>query len=647
MPEIMAERYESGRYNTNPACDAMYSRALERISPGGGSAAQAGSQGSYANGRLNPTQLQAVGGSVAAHGRGSSAEQVYAQQTDKPNHVHVTVGESRLGWVWRVFTFVVVCAGTLYVVSAGLSMFLDSSGMLRKAGGAQNAEVKPQQQKARFSDVKGVDEAKDELQEVVDFLRSPDKYTKLGGKLPKGVLMIGPPGTGKTLLARAVAGEAGVPFFYMSGSEFDEVYVGVGARRVRELFQVAKAKGPSIIFIDEIEAVGGKRNSRDSSYHMQTLNQMLTEMDGFDQSSGVVVIGATNFPELLDKALMRPGRFDRQINIPLPDVRGRVDILKHYTRNMKIDGNVDQMKIARGTPGFSGADLENLINQAAVQASKLGNSKVTMSELEWSKDRIMMGAERKSMVMSQHEKLLTAYHESGHTLVGFFTGACDPLYKVTIMPRGHALGITSSLPAMDQVSLTKEQCIARIDMWMGGKIAEELIFGADRVTTGCSNDLEGATNMAYSMVMRYGFSETLGPIAVDPRSYQSLSPDTKTKIEVEVRKILEDGQARARVLLTDRRQELERLALGLMKYETLSRDEVERVIEGEELEGKLAVSPSAGVKMPPAAPPASSSGPGGDSGGAGEKSEGDGGGDGGKPEPKPTATPMPEPAAGS
>ncbi|KAI9654440.1 MAG: ATP-dependent zinc metalloprotease FTSH 4, mitochondrial [Alyxoria varia] len=653
MPEILAERYETGRYATNPACDAMYSRALERMSQSGGSAAQGGRTGSFAQqGRLSPTQLQAVGSSAAAHHYGSSAEQVHPQQGDKPNHVHVTIGETKFGWAWKILTFGLVVGGVLYAVSAALSIFLDSSGIMKKVGGTQNAEVKPQQQKARFSDVKGVDEAKDELQEVVDFLKSPDKYNKLGGKLPKGVLMIGPPGTGKTLLARAVAGEAGVPFFYMSGSEFDEVYVGVGARRVRELFQAAKSRAPAIIFIDEIEAVGGKRNSRDSSYHMQTLNQMLTELDGFDQSTGVVFIAATNFPQMLDKALTRPGRFDRQINIPLPDVRGRVDILKHYTRNMKIEGDVDQTTIARATPGFSGADLENLINQAAVQASKLGNKKVTMKDMEWSKDRIIMGAERKSMVMQPREKVNTAYHEAGHTLVGIYTGACDPLYKVTIMPRGHALGATFNLPDMDRVSMTKEEMIAQIDLAMGGKMAEELIYGADKVTTGSGNDLESATRIAYGMVMNYGFSETLGPIAVDRQSYQTLSPDTKSQIEVEVRKILEEGQRRAKTLLTERRKELELLAQALMKYETLSKDEVEKVIQGEELKDKLAVLPDADVKIPPSA--SSSSGPGGSSPGAGEtdaeaggdKSGGKEGESSGGSKPKPKPNPFPEPAAG-
>lgn len=591
MPQILVERYETGRYATNAACDAMYYRALERMGQSGAGAqmahgaqmgAQSSSQGLQG---MASEQYNAMKGAIASSRGGSAGNFRQGQQGTgaRSSPMHVVVDESGRSYIFRAVKFILVFGLVGYISLCLISFAFEASGVFRKAGGSQNAEVKPEEQKTRFADVKGCDEAIEELQEVVDFLRNPDKYNNLGGKLPKGVLMVGPPGTGKTLLARAVAGEAGVPFFYMSGSEFDEVYVGVGAKRVRELFTNAKSKAPAIVFIDELDAVGGKRNERDAAYHMQTLNQMLTELDGFDQTSGVVFIGATNFPQMLDKALTRPGRFDRQVVVPLPDVRGRMAILKHHMRDMQIDAKMDVSAIARGSSGFSGADLENLVNQAAVHASKNSAKKVGMADLDWARDRIIMGAEKKTMVIQEKDKLMTAYHEAGHALMGHFTVGTDPLYKVTILPRGHALGVTHFMPDLDKVSQSKRECLAQIDMAMGGKVAEELIYGAEYVTSGCSSDLTNATHIAYAMVKEWGMSDVLGSIAFDDRMYASLSAETKHKVEAEVRRILDESQDRARKLLGEKKGELELLARGLMKHETLTREEMGKVIVGEAL----------------------------------------------------------------
>lgn len=596
MPEILAERYETGRYATNPSCDALYSRAVERIGSGAGGGAVVGNLAA-----LNPGTTEAVTRAVAAYARGGSAARVKqgtAGNGTSSSPVHVIVEEARGSMVWKVVRFVMIYGLVGYFALVILTLAIEATGLFRKVGGANNQEVKPEQQKQRFQDVKGCDEAIEELQEIVDFLKSPDKYNQLGGKLPKGVLMVGPPGTGKTLLARAVAGEAGVPFFYMSGSEFDEVYVGVGAKRVRELFAAAKAKAPAIVFIDELDAVGGKRNERDAAYHMQTLNQMLTELDGFDQTSGVVFIAATNFPQMLDKALTRPGRFDRQVVVGLPDVRGRIAILEQKVKNMQIGTDVDFAVIARGTPGFSGADLENLVNQAAVHASKKGARKVDMSSMDWAKDRIIMGAEKRSAVIQEKDKIMTAYHEAGHALVAMFTQGADPLYKCTIMPRGQALGVTHYMPEIDRVSMNKQEFKAWIDICMGGKIAEELIYGEEGVSSGCSNDLSKATNVAFSMVTEYGMSDKLGSIAFTDNIYKTLSPETKQTIEDEVRRFLDEGLERARTLLREKNNELHLLAKALLKYETLSKDEIEKVVRGETLPEKLTTLPGTKIKVP-------------------------------------------------
>ncbi|KAG6909717.1 hypothetical protein DXG01_015919 [Tephrocybe rancida] len=432
-----------------------------------------------------------------------------------------------------------------------LAVLLENSGFM-KAGPRQSQFEPTEGKTVKFTDVHGVDEAKEELADVVQFLKDPTAFASLGGKLPKGVLLTGPPGTGKTLLARAVAGEAGVPFFFASGSDFEEMFVGVGAKRVRELFAAARKKEPSIIFIDELDAVGGKRSNRDSQYMKQTLNQLLVEMDGFQQSEGVIVIAATNFPQSLDQALIRPGRFDRTIAVPLPDVRGRVQILKHHMQGVTVSSDVDPKILARGTPGFSGADLQNMINQAAIQASKERASEVLLKHFEWAKDRIIMGAERKSQYIEYDAKLATAYHEGGHALVALYTEGAMPLHKVTCVPRGHALGYTSLLPENDRSSVSVKEYRAEIDVSMGGRVAEELIYGADGVTSGASSDIMSASRVARNM--RWGFSR-LGPIYYEERD-DSLSPQRKEAIEDE-------------------------LAHALVEHETLDADEVRKVVKGE------------------------------------------------------------------
>lgn len=487
MPAIIVERYQTGRYASNATVDATYKRALERIAQ---TQAVGNTQIAGQTSSLSSEQLQAVGQAIAASSQGGNIG--IARGTANPNGtgakesplyvvVEESIGATIFKWVKFVFYFGLVA----YLVLIVFTFAVEATGVIKKVGASQNNQAQPQHQTVRFSDVHGCDEAKEELQELVEFLKDPAKFSTLGGKLPKGVLLVGPPGTGKTLLARAVAGESGVPFFFMSGAEFDEIYVGVGAKRVRDLFTEARAKAPAIIFIDELDAIGGKRNERDPAYVKQSLNQLLTELDGFSQDTGVIIIAATNFPQLLDKALTRPGRFDRNVVVPLPDVRGRVDILKHHMKNVQLSPDVDETIIARGTPGFSGADLENLVNQAAVRASRNHSENVGAVDFEWAKDKIMMGAERRSAVIHEKDKLMTAYHEGGHALVAVSNPHGTPIYKATIMPRGQTLGVTMQLDEMDKVSMAKKEYLAKIDMCMGGKAAEELVYGADNVTSGC------------------------------------------------------------------------------------------------------------------------------------------------------------------
>uniref|UniRef100_A0A672HIE3 ATP-dependent zinc metalloprotease YME1L1 n=1 Tax=Salarias fasciatus TaxID=181472 RepID=A0A672HIE3_SALFA len=422
-----------------------------------------------------------------------------------------------------------------------------------------------------------VEEAKNELQEVVEFLKNPQKFTALGGKLPKGVLLVGPPGTGKTLLARAVAGEADVPFYYASGSEFDEMFVGVGASRIRNLFREAKANAPCVIFIDELDSVGGKRiESPMHPYSRQTINQLLAEMDGFKPNEGVIIIGATNFPEALDNALIRPGRFDMQVTVPKPDVKGRTEILNWYLKKIKAK------IIARGTVGFSGADLENLVNQAALKAAVDGKDMVTLKELEFAKDKILMGPERRSAEIDNKNKRITAYHESGHAIVAYYTKDAMPINKATIMPRGPSLGHVSMLPENDRWSETRSQLLAQMDVSMGGRVAEEMIFGHEYITTGASSDFDSATKIAKLMVTRFGMCEKLGVMTYPDMTAQS--PETQAAVEQEVRALLKESYDRAKALLKSHAKEHRNLAEALLMYETLDAKEIQLVLEGKTLE---------------------------------------------------------------
>jgi cell division protease FtsH len=445
-----------------------------------------------------------------------------------------------------------------------------------------------------FEDVAGVDEAKEELTEIVDFLKDPGKFQRLGGKIPKGALLVGPPGTGKTLLARAIAGEAGVPFFSISGSDFVEMFVGVGASRVRDMFEQAKKNAPCIIFIDEIDAVGRHRGAGlggGNDEREQTLNQLLVEMDGFEANEGIILVAATNRPDVLDPALLRPGRFDRQIVVPNPDVTGREKILRVHMRNVPLASDVNTKTIARGTPGFSGADLANLVNEAALMAARKNRRMVTMHDFEQAKDKVMMGAERKSMAMSEDEKRNTAYHEGGHALVAISVPSADPVHKATIIPRGRALGMVMQLPEGDRYSMNFEQMTSRLAIMMAGRVAEELIFGKDKITSGASSDIQAATSLARNMVTRWGYSDELGTVLYGDNQEevflghsvartQNVSEATAQKIDAEVRRLVQGGLDEARRILTDRLDDLHAVAKALLEFETLSGDEIVGVIKG-------------------------------------------------------------------
>ncbi|WFU41918.1 ATP-dependent zinc metalloprotease FtsH [Bradyrhizobium sp. CB82] len=472
-----------------------------------------------------------------------------------------------------------------------------------------------------FEDVAGVDEAKQDLQEIVEFLRDPGKFQRLGGRIPRGVLLVGPPGTGKTLIARAVAGEANVPFFTISGSDFVEMFVGVGASRVRDMFEQAKKNAPCIIFIDEIDAVGRHRGAGlggGNDEREQTLNQLLVEMDGFEANEGVILIAATNRPDVLDPALLRPGRFDRQVVVPNPDVVGREQILKVHVRKVPLAPDINLKTIARGTPGFSGADLMNLVNEAALTAARRNKRMVTQAEFEEAKDKVMMGAERKSLVMTEEEKLLTAYHEGGHAIVGLNVPATDPIHKATIIPRGRALGMVMQLPERDKLSMSLEQMTSRLAIMMGGRVAEELIFGREKVTSGAASDIEQATRLARMMVTRWGLSEELGTVSYGENQdevflgmsvsrTQNASEATVQKIDSEIKRLVEEGYKEATRILTEKHADLEMLAKGLLEFETLTGDEIVDLLKGKKPNRESVLEPS--TPRASAVPPAGKSRP--------------------------------------
>lgn len=528
-----------------------------------------------------------------------------------PN-VEVSAQEDRMSSFWGI---VISWFPMLLFIGVWIFFMRQMQGGGGKAMGFGKSRAKlmsEQPGRVTFADVAGVDEAKEEVQEVVDFLKDPQKFQRLGGKIPKGVLLVGPPGTGKTLLARAIAGEANVPFFSISGSDFVEMFVGVGASRVRDMFEQGKKNAPCIIFIDEIDAVGRHRGAGlggGNDEREQTLNQLLVEMDGFEANESVILVAATNRPDVLDPALLRPGRFDRQVVVPNPDVGGREKILTIHMKKLPLSGDVKAQVIARGTPGFSGADLANLVNEAALLAARKGRTTVSMAELEEAKDKVMMGAERRSMVMTEKEKKLTAYHEGGHALVALHCPSSDPIHKATIVPRGRALGMVMRLPENDRYSLTKEKLLDDICVAMGGRVAEELIFGADQVTTGASSDIAGATNMSRKMVTEWGMSDKLGTILYgEPdrevflgatiTTHKNMSDSTAQMVDEEVKHIVETAYNRAKKILTDHIDKLHLLAQTLIELETLSGEEIDAILRGEKINRTPYVTPTGDVPAP-------------------------------------------------
>ncbi|MEE4377474.1 MAG: ATP-dependent zinc metalloprotease FtsH [Candidatus Competibacteraceae bacterium] len=499
--------------------------------------------------------------------------------------------QALIGW----FPILLLIGVYVYIMRRGMGGGMGGAGAMN-FGRSRARKLEPDAVNVTFSDVAGVEEAKDEVTELVEFLKNPSKFHHLGGRVPRGALMVGSPGTGKTLLAKAIAGEAGVPFFSISGSDFVEMFVGVGASRVRDMFKQAKEQSPCIIFIDEIDAVGRRRGAGmggGNDEREQTLNQLLVEMDGFEGDQGIIVIAATNRPDVLDPALLRPGRFDRQIVVPLPDVSGREQILRVHTRKMPLAQDIDLYTIARGTPGFSGADLANLANEASLLAARSDLSQVTMALFEKAKDKILMGAERRSMVMSEDEKLLTAYHESGHTIVGRLVPEHDPVHKVSIIPRGRALGVTLFLPEQDRFSHSRRHLESQIATLFGGRVAEQLIFGEDAVTTGAQNDISRATEIARNMVTKWGLSDKLGALTYSqdeeetflgqPMSQsRQFSPDTAMQIDVEIRALINRNYERARTILTEHLDTLHAMATALMRYETLESEQIDAIMAGRE-----------------------------------------------------------------
>lgn len=509
-------------------------------------------------------------------GNGNSTE-IYTLNVDSKKPLKVAVVEGSRKGLWNLFKYTV---GFLIVVAAA-SVYLEGvSQNVQKGIGISNKKITPVENvKVTFSDVKGCDEVKEELQEIIDYLKNSEKYTKIGAKLPKGILLSGEPGTGKTLIARAIAGEANVPFLQASGSEFEEMFVGVGARRIRELFQAAKKHAPCIVFIDEIDAVGSKRSNRDNSAVRMTLNQLLVELDGFEQNEGIVVICATNFPQSLDKALVRPGRLDKTIVVPLPDIKGRYEILKMYSNKIVLAKDVDLHVLSRRTVGMTGADLSNILNIAAIKCSVEGKKAVDMNSIEQAFDRVVVGLQRKSP-LNDEEKNITAYHEGGHTLVNIYTKGSDPVHKATIMPRGMSLGVTWKIPTHDKYSQKIKDVQSEIDVLMGGLVAEEIVFGKNNVTTGCSSDLQKATHIAQSLVMNYGVGINEDNISMFLQDKTNISEEMKIKIDKSIQSILLESYNRAKNVLNQHIDELHKIALALVEYETLTSDEIKLAIQG-------------------------------------------------------------------
>src|SRR3954452_3133672 len=526
-----------------------------------------------------------------------AGSQIADRMIQKGVAVQVKADEQGSIWLYMLYN------SLPFLLILGISFFVMRQ-MQKNAGsgamgfGKSRARMLNEKQgRVTFQDVAGIDEAREELQEIVEYLKDPGNFARLGGKIPKGALLVGSPGTGKTLLARAIAGEAGVPFFHIPGSDFVEMFVGVGASRVRDMFDQAKKSAPCIVFIDEIDAVGRHRGAglgNGNDEREQTLNQLLVEMDGFEANEGIIIIAATNRPDVLDPALLRPGRFDRQVVVPRPDIDGREKILAVHMKKLPLAPDVDPRTIALRTPGFSGADLANLVNEAALLAARKGKRLVAMQEFEDAKDKVLMGTERKSMVMTEDEKRMTAYHEAGHALVSLHVPGCDPLHKVTIIPRGRALGVTWNLPERDRYSMTMKQMKARLALCFGGRIAEQIIYGSDELNTGASNDIQQATDMARSMVMEYGMSEKLGWLRYRDNQEevflghsvsrnQNMSEDTARLIDSEVRRLVEEGEGKAREVLIENLDQLPRLAAALLEYETLTGEEAKRAIKGEDI----------------------------------------------------------------
>jgi len=551
LNELSSAGSVEGKKFTKPQ---IATRAMQILSGSSGSGASAGIGGGY--------------GGASLGSRGTSPNSPLYVQTFQP-----ASGRAAM------FTLARHAVIAFIVVSALTAVFDERGGVGRAMGMNGKHMQEAEGSDVRFDDVKGVAEAKHELEEIVLYLKNPAKFTRLGGKLPRGLLLTGPPGTGKTLLAKAIAGEADVPFFFASGSQFEEVYVGLGAKRIRELFEAAKKKSPSIIFIDEIDAVGGTRKLKDQAALKMTLNELLVQMDGFEENNGVIVIGATNFEESLDQALLRPGRFDKTVSVPLPDVGGRKEILEMYSAKTKIADDVDLSVLARGTTGFSGADLYNLMNQAALKASVDDLDSITMQVFEWAKDKILMGAERKSAVITAETAKCTAYHEAGHALVATLTDGATPIHKATIMPRGQSLGMVTQLPEGDQTSQSLKQMLAMMDVAMGGRIAEALIFGDMNVTSGASSDIQQASRVARAMVTKLGFSDEVGVVFYGGNSgEQDASGSTRARIDEEVKKILNASYERSTVLLKKHKKEHKLLAETLLEYETLTGEEVRDII---------------------------------------------------------------------